>query len=62
WTPPHAKSVAKKINTEAAEYLKASIQSGDVVLSGKTERHVAGGDLGMMWTPAQHTFVIVGSD
>lgn len=62
WSPAHAGSIIRKINTEAAEYLRASIERGDVVFSGKTERHEVSGDLGMMWTPAQHTFVIVGED
>jgi len=62
WNKARALGVSKKINAEASEYLQASIQSGDVVFSGKTERHEIGGDVGMMWTPAQHTFVIVDED
>ena len=62
WSDAHAQSVIKTINTEADEYLKASIQRGDVVQAGKTEYHEGGGDLGMLWTPKRRTFVIVGAD
>lgn len=62
WPQARADSATRTINTEAAEYLRASIQRGDVVLAGKTEYHEAGGDLGMMWTPTQQTFVVVGEE
>ena len=62
WSDAHAQTVMKTINSEAAEYLRASIQRGDVVQSGKTEYHEGGGDLGMMWTSARRTFVVVGED
>lgn len=62
WPPARARSTAQKINAEASEYLKASVQRGDIVVSGKTEHHEVGGDLGMLWTPRERTFVIVGQD
>lgn len=62
WAPAQASAKAKTIDSEAAEYLKASIQRGDVVLSGKTEHHEPGADIGELWTPDQHEFVIVGEN
>jgi hypothetical protein len=62
WTDAHAETAIRTINSEASEYLKASIQRGDVVLAGKTEYHEGGGDLGMMYTPHRRTFVVVGDD
>ena len=50
------------MNGEAAEYLRASIERGDVFLAGKTEYHEDGSDLGMIWTKTDRTFIIVGSE
>ena len=38
---------------EAAEYMRASEQRGDVVIAGKTEYHEGGSDLGMIFTPTE---------
>jgi hypothetical protein len=62
WPDSRVEGVMRTINAEADEYLKASIQRGDVVLSGKTEYHEGGGDLGMMYTPRRRTFVVVGDE
>jgi hypothetical protein len=62
WTDAHAERAMREINAEAEDYLKASVQRGDVVLAGKTEYHEGGGDLGMMDTPHRRTFVVVGDD
>lgn len=62
WPDARAESVARKINSEAEEYLKASIERGDVVYEGKTEVHQGGGGLGMMYTQTRRTFVVVGDE
>jgi hypothetical protein len=62
WSDARAEGAMRTINSEADEYLKASIQRGDVVLAGKTEYHEGGSDLGMMYTPHRRTFVVVGQD
>ena len=57
-----ARAAAKRLDGEAAEYLRASRERGDVYISGKTEEHLAGGvSLGVIETDSDRAFVIVGS-
>ena len=59
WDRAKAETVVKAMSADAAEYLRASEQRGDVYLAGKVEYHQADAlDLGMIWTPTDHSFVI----
>lgn len=62
WPPARAATVLRTLNREAAEYLRASIERGDVYIAGKTEYHENGSDLGMIWTQTDRTFIIAGSE
>ena len=59
WDQAKAGTVAKAMNSDAAEYLRASEQRGDVYLAGKVDYHQGDAlDLGVIWTPTDHSFVI----
>ena len=59
WDRAKAETVVKAMSADAAEYLRASEQRGDVYLSGKVEYHQGDAlDLGVIWTPTDHSFVI----
>ena len=59
WDRAKAQTVEKAMSQDAGEYLRASIQRGDLYDSGKVEYHQADQlDLGLIWTQADHTFVI----
>ncbi len=59
WDRAKTEAVVKAISADAAEYLRASEQRGDVYLAGKVEYHQGDAlDLGIIWTPSDHTFVI----
>jgi hypothetical protein len=60
WQSARAATTLRAMNNEAAEYLRASIERGDVYLAGKTEYHEGGSDLGMIWTKTDRTFIIAG--
>ncbi|MDB5593223.1 MAG: hypothetical protein JWM36_184 [Hyphomicrobiales bacterium] len=61
WPATRAAAAVRTMSHEAADYLRASDQRGDVVVAGKTEYHEGGSDLGMIWTSSERTLVIVGS-
>jgi hypothetical protein len=59
WDRAKAETVEKAMTSDAGEYLRASIERGDLYRSGKVEYHQADRlDLGLIWTQADHTFVI----
>lgn len=60
WSSARAQNALRTMSREAAEYLRASEQRGDVVVAGKTEYHEGGSDLGMVWTSSERTLIIVG--
>lgn len=60
WSSARAATALRTMSREAAEYLRASEQRGDVVVAGKTEYHEGGSDLGMVWTSSERTLIIVG--
>jgi hypothetical protein len=61
WDAGKSRSVLKGMSADAAEYLAASRERGDVYVAGKTEEHEPGGvSLGLMATGSDRTFVIVG--
>jgi hypothetical protein len=60
WPRTRAGQVLLSMAGEAAEYLRASEERGDVFVAGKVERHAgAAGDLAMMWTKADRTFIVL---
>ncbi|RYB07121.1 hypothetical protein D3272_03355 [Lichenibacterium ramalinae] len=59
WDRPKAETIEKAMTADAGEYLRASIERGDLYNSGKVEYHQADQlDLGLIWTQTDHTFVI----
>ena len=59
WDRAKAETVEKAMTSDAGEYLRASVERGDLYRSGKVEYHQADRmDLGLIWTEADHTFVI----
>jgi hypothetical protein len=62
WSAGRASGVEKSMASNAAEYLRASIERGDVEIAGKVEEHAgAAGDVGVIWTPNERAFVLVHS-
>ena len=62
WPTPRVEHALTTMNQEAGEYLRASIERGDVYHAGKTEYHEGGSDLGMIWTPTDRALIVIGSD
>ena len=59
WDRAKAETIEKAMTSDAAEYLRASIERGDLYDAGKVEYHQADRmDLGLIWTQTDHTFVI----
>jgi hypothetical protein len=62
WQRARATSTLHAMMAEASEYLRGSLERGDVFISGKTERHAGrDGDLAMMWTERERSFVVLGA-
>jgi hypothetical protein len=58
WSTGRADREIRDIANEAADYLRASRERGDVSIAGKVEQHLPGSmDLGLIWTPSDRTFV-----
>ena len=56
----HAAGTLRGLAAEAMDYLRASIERGDVYLAGKTERHLAGGvDVGYVATETDVALIVV---
>ncbi len=59
WDRAKAETIEKAMTSDAGEYLRASIERGDLYDAGKVEYHQAERiDLGLIWTETDHTFVI----
>ena len=59
WDRAKAETIENAMTSDAGEYLRASIERGDLYQSGKVEYHQADRiDLGLIWTQTDHTFVI----
>ncbi len=59
WDRAKAETIERAMTADAGEYLRASVERGDLYNSGKVEYHQADRiDLGLIWTQADHTFVI----
>jgi hypothetical protein len=60
WSASHAARTVQSMAADAAEYLKASAERGDVEVAGKVEEHAgAAGDVGVIWTKNERAFVVV---
>jgi hypothetical protein len=60
WQRTRAGQVLLSMSAEAAEYFRASEERGDVFVAGKVEHHAgAAGDLAMMWTKTDRTFIVL---
>jgi hypothetical protein len=59
WDRPKVQTIIGAMGSDAAEYLRASVQRGDTFISGKVEYHQGNAlDLGVIWTEADRTFVL----
>lgn len=59
WDRAKVATVVGALGSDAAEYLRASVQRGDTYVSGKVEYHQGDAlDLGVLWTDTDRTFVI----
>ncbi len=59
WDRAKAQTIEAAMSQDAGEYLRASLERGDLYNSGKVEYHQAEQlDLGLIWTQTDHTFVI----
>lgn len=59
---PDAKTAAtvRRMRRDAAEYMRASAERGDVFIAGKVEEHAGeAGDVAMVWTRLDRTFILV---
>jgi hypothetical protein len=60
WPRPRAAQTIQALTLEAAEYLRASRERGDVFVAGKTERRAGkDGDIAVFWTETERTFILV---
>jgi hypothetical protein len=60
WASPRAVAKARSMSADAAEYLRGSIERGDVSIAGKVEEHEPNlVDLGLIWTQTDRTFVVL---
>jgi hypothetical protein len=60
WSAGRAQEKARAMSADAADYLRGSIERGDVSVAGKVEEHQPGGiDLGLIWTKSDRSFVIL---
>jgi len=60
WPQAKVAATLRRMRSDAAEYLRASAQRGDVFVSGKIEEHAGeAGDLALVWTRSDRTFILV---
>lgn len=60
WPAARAAAKIRAMTTDAAEYLRASIERGDVSVAGKVEEHEPNLiDLGLIWTTSDRSFVVL---
>jgi hypothetical protein len=59
WDRPKVQTIVNAMSSDAAEYLRASVQRGDTYVSGKVEYHQGNAlDLGLIWTDTDRTFIL----
>ena len=60
WSAAKASRTLLGMTAEAADYLRASIERGDIEVAGKVEEHAgAAGDIGLFWTRTEREFILV---
>lgn len=60
WPAARADRAVREWAVDAAEYLRASQERGDVSIAGKMEEHEPGLiDIGVIWTPRDRSFLIL---
>jgi hypothetical protein len=63
WPARRAAATLHGMTAEVADFLRASIERGDIELAGKTEEHAGmAGDIGMIWTRTEREFVVVAAE
>ncbi len=63
WPRARAAQTVTAMAADAAEYLRASQERGDVFVSGKVDRHAGrAGEIGVVWTLADRSFILVTAD
>lgn len=63
WPRARASQTVTRMAADAAEFLRASQERGDVFISGKVDIHAGrGGEIGVVWTLADRSFIIVASN
>jgi len=63
WPRARASQTVTGMAADAAEYLRASQERGDIFVSGKVDRHAGrAGEIGVVWTLADRSFIVVGAD
>ena len=59
WDRSKAETIEKAMSADAAEYLRASLERGDLAVAGKVEYHQGDEvDLGLIYTESDHMLVI----
>lgn len=60
WPEARALRQVRSLHAQAADRIRASIQRGDVFVSGKVELHAGqAGDVGVVWTRSDRAFILV---
>ena len=60
WPTARALAKVRTMSADAAEYLRASAERGDVSVAGKVEEHEPDFvDLGLIWTHSDRTFIVL---
>lgn len=63
WPRARASNIVSGMAADAAEYLRASQERGDVFISGKVDRHAGrDGEVGVVWTLSDRSFIIVSAN
>lgn len=63
WDKAKVQTIVGAMSSDAAEYLRASVQRGDTSVSGKVEYHQGDAlDLGVIWTDEDHTLIVTVQD
>jgi len=63
WPRARATQTVTRMAADAAEYLRGSQERGDVFVSGKVDVHAGReGEIGVVWTLADRSFIIVSAD
>ena len=60
WPDSRTTATLRRMQRNAAEYLRASAERGDVFIAGKVEEHAGeAGDVALVWTRSDRSFILV---